>query len=134
MPGAEDALRRLVSAGVPVGLLSNAQSNTLSSLGGISELLEERLVVLSYQHRIAKPSRRLFEIVVERLETLGIRPGEVLFIGNDPMYDIAPAAAHGFVTALFTGETDQETPAPADFVLRRWSDLWSIVSAKMHIE
>jgi len=106
MPGANETLQRLASAGVLLGALSNAQSNTLASLGNISELFEPDLTLLSYQHGIAKPSPRLFELLAQRLASRGISPAETLFVGNDPRHDIAPAAEVGFKTALFTGHPE----------------------------
>ncbi|MCX8494844.1 MAG: HAD family hydrolase [Akkermansiaceae bacterium] len=106
MPGAIETLQRLASTGVLLGVLSNAQSNTLTSLGNISELFEPDLTLLSYQHGIAKPSPRLFELLAQRLGSRGITPAETLFVGNDPRHDIAPAAEAGFKTALFTGHPE----------------------------
>ena len=118
-------IRRLAASGITLGLLSNAQSNTLSSLGGIADLFAPELTILSYQHGLAKPSAELFEILTDRLAGRGILPGEALFIGNDPLRDIVPAAAHGFKTALFTGHPDSIRPGACkhDFEIRRWSEL-----------
>ena len=125
MPGAESMIRRLAASGITLGLLSNAQSNTLSSLGGITDLFAPELTILSYQHGLAKPSAELFVILTDRLAGRGILPGEALFIGNDPLRDIVPAAAHGFKTALFTGHPDSIRPGACkhDFEIRRWSEL-----------
>jgi FMN phosphatase YigB (HAD superfamily) len=49
---------------------------------------------------------------------------ETLFIGNDPLQDIAPAAARGLKTALFTRHPDSFRPGDCtpDFVIRKSSD------------
>ena len=132
MPGAEDAIRHLAAAGVPLGLLSNAQCNTLHSLGGIGALIDPDLAVLSYQFGTAKPSPELFEVLTERLAALGIAPGQCLFIGNDPLLDITPASAAGYQTALFTGHPDSFRPGEAtpDFVIRDWSELRALASSE----
>ncbi len=106
MPGAAAFVSRLSRRGISLGLLSNAQCNTLHSLGGIRDFFAPELTLLSYQHGIAKPSPALFELLTERLATRGITPSETLYIGNDPLQDILPAAAAGFKTALFTGHPD----------------------------
>jgi FMN phosphatase YigB (HAD superfamily) len=106
MPGAAEMLRSLAAAGIPLGILSNAQCNTLHSLGDLADIFADDLVVLSYRHGVAKPSRFLFDLLVERLARRGITPEQVLFIGNDPLHDIEPAAARGFTTALFAGHPD----------------------------
>jgi FMN phosphatase YigB (HAD superfamily) len=125
MPGAETMIRHLAASGVSLGLLSNAQCNTLSSLGGIADLFAPELTILSYQHGRAKPSPELFAVLTDRLAGRGIHPGEALFIGNDPVRDIAPAAAHGFKTALFTGHPDSIRPGVCahDFEIRSWTGL-----------
>ncbi len=106
MPGVEKFVCELAREGISLGLLSNAQSNTLASLGDIEPLFSPELTILSYQHGMAKPSPELFEMLVERLAARGIAPAETLFIGNDPLHDIVPAKASGFQTALFIGHSD----------------------------
>lgn len=125
MPGAEQAISILSRSGLSLGLLSNAQCNTLAALGGISDLFAPELTILSYQHGVAKPSPTLFQILTERLAGRGITPDETLFIGNDPQHDILPAAAAGFQTALFTGHPDSLRPGECvpDIVITKWSEL-----------
>ena len=125
MPGAEQAIGILSRSGLSLGLLSNAQSNTLSTLGGISDLFASELTILSYQHGIAKPAPALFQILTDRLAGRGITPDETLYIGNDPLHDILPAAAAGFQTALFTGHPDSLRPGECvpDLVITKWSEL-----------
>jgi len=124
MPGAEKFIYRLAASGLSLGLLSNAQSNTLAALGPISDLFAPELTILSYQHGIAKPAPGLFQILTDRLAGRGITPGETLFIGNDPLQDIAPATAAGFLTALFTGHPDslRAGECTPDFTVVKWAD------------
>jgi putative hydrolase of the HAD superfamily len=125
MPGAEQAIGILSRSGLSLGLLSNAQCNTLAALGGISDLFAPELTILSYQHGMAKPSPALFQILTDRLAGRGITPDETLFVGNDPLHDILPAAAAGFQTALFTGHPDSVRPGECvpDLVITKWSEL-----------
>ena len=125
MPGAEQAIGILARSGLSLGLLSNAQCNALATLGGISDLFAPELTILSYQHGVAKPAPALFRILADRLAGRGITPDETLFIGNDPLHDILPAAAAGFQTALFTGHTDSLRPGECapDLILTKWSEL-----------
>lgn len=122
MPGAADFVRRLAHSGVSLGLLSNGQCNTLKSLGGVREFFAPELTILSYQHGMAKPSAELFQIMAERLACRGIAPAETLFIGNDPLQDIVPAAAVGFKTALFTGHPESMRPGSCtpDHEISEW--------------
>jgi len=127
MPGAERFIRRLAARGIPLGLLSNAQVNTLADLGPVADLFSPDLAILSYQHGIAKPSPGIFQLLTDRLASHRISPQETLYIGNDPLHDIVPAARAGFRTALFTGHPDslrsgESTP---DITFRNWEALES---------
>lgn len=123
MPGAEKILRDLAAAGIPLGLLSNAQCNTLPTLGDLSEIFADDLVILSYHHRVAKPSPILFDQLAARLSHRGITPEETLCIGNDPLHDIEPAASRGFTTALFTGHPNSRRAGACfpDYEIHSWS-------------
>jgi FMN phosphatase YigB (HAD superfamily)/glycosyltransferase involved in cell wall biosynthesis len=122
MPGAAAFIRHLSRSGTSLGLLSNAQCNTLPSLGGIRDLFAPELTLLSFQHGIAKPAPALFEMLADRLAGRGITPAETLYIGNDPLHDIIPAAACGFRTALFTGHPESLRPGLCfpDHEFNRW--------------
>ena len=115
MPGAAAMLRRLAMAGVPCGLLTNAQANVWRQLGELAPCFASDLCVLSHQFRRAKPSPGLFAEMTTRLARRDIVPQDVWFIGNDPANDIAPAAAAGFRTALFG-----PAGAAADLKLSCW--------------
>lgn len=121
MPGAAELVDRLAGTQLPLGLLSNAQCNALGSLGAIAEHFATDLTLLSYQQGIAKPSPELFQFLVSRLAARGITPEETLFVGNDPLHDIAPAAAVGMRTALFTDGCGRS--GKADFTYAGYRDL-----------
>ena len=111
MPGMEETLDRLRAAGIRLGIVSNAQFYTpllfdallgrsLAQLG-----FEPALTVWSYQALEAKPSPRLFAALTgEAGRRLGLRPPEMLFVGNDMLKDVFPARAAGLRTALFAGD------------------------------
>ncbi|MEN1680903.1 MAG: HAD family hydrolase [Planctomycetota bacterium] len=110
MPGLVDVLAAIKRAGLPMGIVSNAQfftplameqltGQTLGELGFV-----EDLCVWSFAHLRAKPGAELYAMAAERLAGHGIQPGETLYVGNDMRNDIAPAAGLGFRTALFAGD------------------------------
>jgi FMN phosphatase YigB (HAD superfamily) len=117
MAGAQSAIQQLARSGISLGLLSNAQCNTLSSLGGLEDFFAPELTLLSYQQGVAKPAPVLFQRMAERLAYRGISPAETLYIGNDLQHDILPAAAVGFRTALFSQEM---TLSAADLIIPTW--------------
>jgi FMN phosphatase YigB (HAD superfamily)/glycosyltransferase involved in cell wall biosynthesis len=129
MPGAEQAIGTLARSGLSLGLLSNAQCNTLATLGGISDLFAPELTILSYQHGLAKPSPALFQILTDRLAGHGVSPGETLIVGNDPLHDILPAAAAGFQTALYNGHPDSHRPGECapDLIFTKWPELIAFI-------
>jgi FMN phosphatase YigB (HAD superfamily) len=137
MPGTGEIIHNLHAAGIPLGLLSNAQCDTLHALGSsISNCIATDLTVLSYQHGMAKPSPGLFAVLLEELAARGISPSETLLVGNDPLRDIVPAAAAGFRTALFTGHPDSLRPGDCvpDLVFEDWPQLLARRSWKMQGE
>lgn len=136
MPGAEAFIRHLARSGVSLGLLSNAQCNTLPAMGDVADFFAPELSILSYQQGLAKPSPELFEMMADRLAGRGIRPHQTLYIGNDPLHDIVPASHVGFQTALFVGHPDSHRPGDCapDFTIRRWEDLLDPRWWKMHTE
>lgn len=110
MPGAGETLRILRDRELPLGIISNAQAYTLAlcdyhlppPAGDV--YFEPDLQVYSYQHRMAKPGEGLYAIACAALAKRGIAPAETLYVGNDMLKDIVPAAAAGFRTALFAGD------------------------------
>lgn len=132
MPGAAGAIAYLAAEGVSLGLLSNAQCNTMSSLGELRDSFAPELTILSFQQGIAKPSPRIFDMMADRLAGRGIATHETLYIGNDPLQDILPASACGFRTALFKGHPDsiRAGECDPDHVLQNWSDIRRIAKAE----
>ncbi|MCC5846469.1 MAG: HAD hydrolase-like protein [Verrucomicrobia bacterium] len=108
MPGLIHALEQLQAGGVTLGIVSNAQVFTpclFSALAGhgLADLgFSPGHCVWSWRLQEAKPSPRLYEILLESLE--GMAPHECLYVGNDMRNDIAPAAKVGMRTALFAGD------------------------------
>ncbi len=125
MPGAPEMLLRMHNSEFELGLLSNAQCNSLASLADCQPHFTGDLVILSYQQGRAKPAPLLFELMKSRLATRGIDPRQTLFIGNDPAHDIVPANATGFRTALFAGHPASSRPGHCtpDFILKHWDEL-----------
>jgi putative hydrolase of the HAD superfamily len=110
-PGVRDVLERLHERGIVQGIVSNAQFYTPllfnALLGDSPDHLgfDPALCVWSYMLREAKPSRRLFERALDLLEERHeISPAETLYVGNDMLNDIMPAASLGCRTVLFAGD------------------------------
>lgn len=110
MPGVDELLSASKVGGIAMGLISNAQFYTPFVMEGLlGQSLDacgfnRRLIFYSWVEGHAKPSPVMFERARVALETMAI-PGEsVLYMGNDMLNDILPAASVGFKTALFAGD------------------------------
>jgi putative hydrolase of the HAD superfamily len=104
--GSREALYRASRHDRVLGLLSNAQYDTVEAIRPFSAYFQPDLVLLSFQQGVAKPSPELFVKMAARLEARGIRPDEVLYVGNDPAHDIIPARQVGFHPMLFQRQPD----------------------------
>ena len=111
MPHLKESVDALHGSGRKLGVVSNAQFYTPLTLGAFPEtgwgggLFDPGLCAWSYKLREAKPSERLVQTALRRLEeSEGIKPSEVLYVGNDMLNDILPADRAGCRTALFAGD------------------------------
>lgn len=111
MPGLKDILEKPVKR-IHLGIVSNAQFYTpllFPALIGETHIqlgFKEDLCFWSYRRLQAKPSAVLFIELKNSLErSYNILPAEALYVGNDLLNDILPAAELGFKTALFAGDS-----------------------------
>lgn len=106
--GAAEALVKLKKSGIMLGLASNSQFYTVPILGRAldinpDEFFEPELTFLSFRLGFSKPSPYFFRLVRTRVLHLGLRPEEVLVVGNDCENDVLAAKAHGLQALLFWG-------------------------------
>lgn len=111
MPGLADLLATLRQRGLVMGIVSNAQFYTPlileALLGDTPEALglAPALSAWSYALGEAKPSTGPYEVALNGLaREHGLRPDQVLYVGNDRRNDIWPASRLGMHTALFAGD------------------------------
>jgi len=110
MPHARPCLEDVRQRGLLLGIISNAQFYTLPLLEAILERPPEGLgfdpdvQFYSYRYGRGKPGTWLYEQAAERLRQRGIAAWQTLYVGNDMLNDIWPAARVGFRTALFAGD------------------------------
>lgn len=93
-------LQKLKSRGVRVGIISNFQHaphvRNVLRRHGLLKILDA--VIISGEVRLQKPEPEIFRIALERL---GTKPEETLYVGDDPIRDIAGAKSVGMQTRLF---------------------------------
>jgi FMN phosphatase YigB (HAD superfamily) len=106
--GAAKALSKLKGSGIMLGLASNSQFYTLPILEKVlgikpEEFFKGELIFLSFHLGFSKPSPYFFRLIRTTAVYLGLRPEEVLVVGNDCENDVLPAKAQGLQAVLFWG-------------------------------
>ena len=110
MPGAVDCINRLGSANLVLGLISNAQFYTPLLFPALMERdlheleISEEMQYYSYRGGRSKPDPAMFEVARATLRMIGIGPQQALYVGNDMLNDMMPAAGVGFHTALLAAD------------------------------
>jgi HAD superfamily hydrolase (TIGR01509 family) len=134
--GAEELLRRLRARGLKVGVLTrNGRAAVLRALREFADLAEDDFdAVVTRDDGVApKPAP---DGVLHAAELMGVRPQEVLMVG-DYVLDVRAGAAAGAVTVYLTnggpgqddGEAggDEEAARTADFVVHGLAELEQVV-------
>ena len=107
-PDVIDALTRVREAGMKTGLVSNIHFDLRPELQsqGVFDLLDA--VVLSFEHGVQKPDRRIFQIALDALHVLS---SETIMVGDSNVHDGA-AADLGIKTVILP---PLSTFGPRDF-------------------
>lgn len=90
-------LERLRASGLALGVISNWEAwlPALLYATGLAPYFDH--VVISGVHGVEKPDPGLFALA---LREAGYRPGEVVYVGDSPAHDVAPALAAGLAPVL----------------------------------
>lgn len=113
-PHALRALQTVAGGHLQQGLLADAQPFTLAQLlrglktqgklPGWGDLFQSKYVVLSYQLGVRKPSKTLYQSLLQRCRENGIAAEEVLYVSSRLDQDLAVAKSLGLQTALYAGD------------------------------
>lgn len=105
MRGAAEVLREARARGYLLGVASNAQPYTwreldltLRAVGLDQAIFDPRLCFWSFEHGFSKPDPHVFQILAVRLLSIGLKPDEVLMVGDREDNDILPARNMGWQT------------------------------------
>lgn len=111
MPGIADVISMLIGHDIKLGIVSNAQFFTPMIFDALLNSsidacgFGKTMCIFSYRYLEAKPSRYLFQLVLDELyQKYRICPEQTLYIGNDIRNDIWPANDLGMRTVLFAGD------------------------------
>lgn len=105
-PDTVPVLTTLRDKGVRLGVLSNIGWDIRPAFDRVGVLESLHSVVLSCEHGVAKPDPALFALACERL---GADPGQVLYVGDDPVKDGAAVRA-GLPVYLLPSDRNVRTP------------------------
>lgn len=128
-PGVRRTLLELVRRGLRLGVVTDAprfKAYQRLDAAGLTDFFE--MVVTLTDHGARKPDERPFR---EALDVLGLKPQEVLMVGDWPERDMEGAAAVGMRTAWAAyGHRGPDAGVDAaDFTLRRFDDLLDVLDA-----
>jgi len=112
-PGVRNTIETICSNGITVAALSDLPPTEKIEALGLSDLLDHALCTEDFG--LLKPHPRVFAALIERL---GYAPSEILYVGNDPVYDIQGARNAGMAAARCGRPT-----ALADFSFTKWKNL-----------
>lgn len=119
----EPAWRALHGRGLTLGIASNFDERLVAVCRGHAPLSECKHVYCSAQLRHAKPSLQFFRAIERQL---GLRPEEILLVGDDRAHDYDGARAAGWQAVLIQRNVERP-PANA---IRRLSEL--TISSTFH--
>ena len=87
LPGAKETLSLLSDRQIPLGLITNGDSETQRSKidrFGLGRYFKE--ILIEGEVGFGKPDRRIFELAVSRF---GVTPGQMLMVGDNLKWDVA---------------------------------------------
>lgn len=96
-PDAEPTLRALRSRGLVVGVISNFEEWLERLLEALGVIAYFGVRVISGVEGVEKPDPRIFELALERA---GVPATEAVYVGDNPFFDVEPAASIGIHAIL----------------------------------
>jgi putative hydrolase of the HAD superfamily len=126
-PGAREALLALASAGVRLGIVSNAGVKSGRTIrrhleaAGLLTFFDPCCVAFSDECRRAKPDPEIF---AGPLHGAGVEPGLAVHVGDRGRQDVAGARAAGMGAVRYRGLVDDASAGPeADLVASTFDEL-----------
>jgi putative hydrolase of the HAD superfamily len=114
--GSHECLVALKASGFKIGFLSDFPPEDKLRRLGFDDLAD--CVVCSEEVGRLKPHPDSFLALAAGL---GLKPAEILYVGNSARYDVVGAAGAGMKTALICRHPRR--PGPGDFRFKRYSEL-----------
>ena len=92
-----EAISSLEAAGLALGIVSNFEAWLEDLLGTLGVRERFRVRVISGLEGVEKPDAEIFERALARI---GIEAADVVYVGDNPEFDVEPAAAVGMTPVL----------------------------------
>jgi len=92
-----EAIGTLEAAGLALGIVSNFEAWLEDLLGALGIRERFRVRVISGLEGVEKPAAEIFERALARL---GVDAADVVYVGDNPEFDVEPAAALGMTPVL----------------------------------
>ncbi len=135
MPGTEQMLDYLYSAGIRSGVISNI----MFSSGALTHRLDTILprnkfefIITSSEYGVRKPNRALFDVALNKA---GLKASEVWFCGDNPEADVMGAHRAGIfpvwyksdVECFYRKKSEECEPACEHLIIRDWYELTDLL-------
>lgn len=125
VPNLQSLLNKLLDQDLELGIISNSQYYTpltfeaLLKKSPVEYGFNSNLLIWSYKTGYKKPSVDFYRFFEEAAEKEGLKPHEVLYVGNDVEKDIIPARKVGLRTALYVGDQRSIRHIPGEFDIEK---------------
>jgi putative hydrolase of the HAD superfamily len=93
----ESTLDELEAAGLVLAIVSNFEAWLEDLLGTLGVRDRFGVRVISGREGVEKPDPRIFQLALDRLV---LDPADAMYVGDNPEFDVAPAAALGMTPVL----------------------------------
>jgi HAD superfamily hydrolase (TIGR01549 family) len=112
----------------PLGLVTNGFTRHQRAKLRAFDLEQffDKTAVISEEAGFAKPDVGIFRLAAE---LVGVDPGLILFVGDDPDADIAGARRAGMTTAWVTGPAGRGIESDADFRIEHVTEIPAVLLA-----
>jgi len=131
------SLVRLKTAGLPLGVITAGlpvkQAEKLIRLG-LVDFFETNAIFIADQIGFSKPNKKLY---LRACRSVGVTPGEAMYVGDNPVNDIDPANEAGMITVRVRrgGKYDDvQSATPPQYEVNDLTELCGIVKAEFEVQ
>jgi putative hydrolase of the HAD superfamily len=121
-PDSLPILETLKQRGVPLGVVSNYGTHLLDLLPKLNIFDYFNFIIVSAIVGVTKPHPRIFEMAIEEA---GVPPGQILYVGDNPVDDVEGANRVG-IDAVLINRPGRE-PNSAPWMIESLSEIEQIV-------